>query len=176
MQLISLDCPACGAQLPPKDPSGQLSCEYCGTSFRAVQAKAARTVAGEAIDPRQLAQMIASELQQQREAVPSPPSMHAPPPTQTAARKRSGCAGLAIVFVSLFTLIPIGVSLLFSGALSQVPGLSSIPGVGSLLESTEPLLFDRVGGMPQPVEIDGKPAFVCRTRITSSSMRTMPRR
>ncbi len=169
MQMLSLDCPKCGAHLPPKDPRGQVSCEYCGASFQAAQARGARTLAGQAIDPRQLAQMIADELRRQPNPQPvrpaPPPSIYGPSPEGPhLATARRGCAGVSAVFVVIVTLVPVGLGLFFSGVLAEIPGLSGVPGLGQVVESTEHLLYDRAGGLPQPVEIGGKPALLCRTR------------
>ena len=67
MDLISVDCPSCGAKLPPKQPSGSITCEYCGGTFNLSQAKKARTEAGVVVDPKELARAI---VQAQREQAP----------------------------------------------------------------------------------------------------------
>jgi hypothetical protein len=161
MQMVRLDCPACGAHLPPKNPCGTVSCEYCGTSFQAVEAKAARTVAGEAIDPAQLAQIIASGVRPPAAAFgpPAPPSVH-PSPAGTAIG-RSGCVTLVFVFVAAFGVLPAVVGLYLTGALKD---LFELPSLENTTLSREHRTYDQGGGVVQPVEIDGKPAFVCRTR------------
>lgn len=162
MELLSLDCPRCGAHLPPTDPVGTIQCGYCGATFQAPQARAARTMAGQAVDPQQLAKMIAAELAaQQRPA--APPSM--PPPSPYAAgpvtvhHRASGRGWLVFVMVALGTCVPVGVGLVNSGVLGDVPGM------GQLAEATQRLLYDTAAGPPVPATIGGKPAFVARTRV-----------
>jgi DNA-directed RNA polymerase subunit M/transcription elongation factor TFIIS len=39
MKLIVIECPACGAILPPKDAENQVTCEYCDTEFQLEESK-----------------------------------------------------------------------------------------------------------------------------------------
>jgi len=46
MDLVSIDCPKCGASLPPRLASGQTRCEYCGARFTTRRAQPASTTGG----------------------------------------------------------------------------------------------------------------------------------
>lgn len=38
MAIVSLDCPNCGAKLPPREDTGRTRCEYCGATFETARA------------------------------------------------------------------------------------------------------------------------------------------
>lgn len=57
MALVSLDCPNCGAKLPPREDSGRTRCEYCGATFEA--ARAVHHPSPPQLDPRVVAQQKA---------------------------------------------------------------------------------------------------------------------
>jgi hypothetical protein len=82
---------------------------------------------------------------------------------QAQAAQNVAKAGSRIVMVVvglsvLGTAIPAVIVAAQSGAFENVPGMNQIA------EQVEHLLWDHVSGMPALVEIDGKPAFIGRTR------------
>ena len=64
--LISVQCPSCGASLPPGQPCGSYQCAYCGSRFEVAQVRAATNVHGASVDVGQLAREFS---QPQRSAV-----------------------------------------------------------------------------------------------------------
>lgn len=38
MAIVSLDCPNCGAKLPPREETGRTTCDYCGATFETARA------------------------------------------------------------------------------------------------------------------------------------------
>ena len=38
MAIVSLDCPNCGAKLPPREDTGRTRCDYCGATFETARA------------------------------------------------------------------------------------------------------------------------------------------
>lgn len=40
MAIVSLDCPNCGAKLPPREDTGRTRCEYCGATFETAKSVA----------------------------------------------------------------------------------------------------------------------------------------
>jgi hypothetical protein len=57
-ELVSVQCPSCGADLPPSRPCGSYLCAYCGSRFEVAQVRSAKTVHGASVDIGQLAQGI----------------------------------------------------------------------------------------------------------------------
>jgi hypothetical protein len=53
--LISVQCPSCGASLPPSQPCGSYQCVYCGSRFEVAQVRAATNVHGASVDVGALA-------------------------------------------------------------------------------------------------------------------------
>ncbi len=169
MERIHLDCPHCGAQLPAQAPSGQVTCEYCGTGFQAAQAGGARTQAGEALDPDTLAAKIARELQSGAHAPAAAQTADRPPePSPPSARRSSRAIRTTVLMTILVALVPAGVAMYSAGLFEDIPGLSNIPSAGELVDRAtgEHLIYDTVGGPPQPVTIGGESAIVGRTRAS----------
>jgi hypothetical protein len=53
-ELVSVQCPSCGADLPPSRPCGSYVCAYCGSRFAVAQVRAAKSVQGQPVDLDQL--------------------------------------------------------------------------------------------------------------------------
>ncbi len=176
MDLVSVQCPSCGADLPPRAPTGDNVCDYCGGRFQVSQARSAHTMAGVKLDVQQLAQAI---VQAQRQASSSSPRRlpdqppvvnygpghaHAPHSNHAYAvahqtAKTGRRVALGIAFASIVGVaVPAVIVATQQGAFDQVPGLEGIA------QSVEHLLWDHVGGHPQIVDIGGKTAFIGRTR------------
>lgn len=155
MELISVDCPSCGASLPPQEPGGEYRCSYCGSGFRLEQAKKAHTQAGMAIDPHELAQAIlAAQRQAQAEQVQQQVYIPPRPPAQPA--KASGLAALLIL------------PLVIAGVGTAV-WMGSRGGAGFFEQiNPEHVLWDDAGGVPQVVTVNGATAVVGRTRAVGN--------
>ena len=102
MDLISVECPSCGARLPPKQPCGSYQCEYCNGQFNLEQAKKAQTQAGVMVDPKALAKAILDAQHAQRTELPYIAAPTPTPAQPNPAAARRGC-GLASV-ITLITL------------------------------------------------------------------------
>lgn len=160
MELISVDCPNCGATLPPQEPGGHYRCTYCGGEFRIDQAKKAQTQAGVAIDPHALAEaIIAAQRKAAEQAKPQahpqqtwidPVPVHQRPPQPTA--KGSGCRPIVLIGV-------------LAAAGAGVAGFLVLRGKGVF----ENVLWDNVAGPPQVVQVNGESAVVGRTRAVGST-------
>lgn len=156
MDLISVDCPNCGASLPPQEPGGEYRCSYCGGGFRLEQAKKAHTQAGIAIDPHALAQAILA-AQRQAQVQAQPPPVYLPPRPPTQGNK----AGLIVAL----TVIPAILGMI-AVPLLVLRGSNGLLGGGLL--NNEHVLWDDAGGVPQVVKVNGETAVVGRTRAVGN--------
>jgi DNA-directed RNA polymerase subunit RPC12/RpoP/outer membrane protein assembly factor BamB len=156
MDMISVDCPNCGASLPHQQPGGDYRCSYCGSAFRLEQAKKAHTQQGMAIDPHALAQAIVA-AQRQAQFQQAPPVQHfVPPPSKPAGNRVALFIVLAIMMAGA---VPLCIALVGGGAAVLLSG--------GLLDN-ENVLWDDVGGVPQVVTVNGKSAVVGRTRAVGN--------
>ncbi len=169
MNLVSVECPSCGANLPPRAPTGHYTCDYCGAQFAQQQVKHAHDQAGHAISTDQLAQAIV-KAQQMSGGVrhSAAPEVYNIPPQQAQKAVRRVMFFVAFTIV-LSAAIPMYFTMrssgLFGGSGSGGGG-GSVVGGGGL--TSEHLLWDDNGGPPAPVTIDGKPAVIGRTRAVGS--------
>ncbi|MFO7563358.1 MAG: PQQ-binding-like beta-propeller repeat protein [Enhygromyxa sp.] len=165
MDLISVDCPSCGARLPPQDPGGAYQCSYCGSGFRLEQAKKAQTQAGVAIDPHQLAQAIlAAQRQAQAEQAMPPVNTYAPPVPPPRPAKTAGC--ISVMAVIPLLAMGIGAAVFMSKGGPEL--IDRLPAQLGFEQASEHLLWDKVGGVPQVVTVNGASAVVGRTRAVGS--------
>ena len=166
MDLISVDCPSCGARLPPSPASGEYRCNYCGNGFRLDQAKKAQTQAGLAVDPHAIAAAILeaqrAQAAQQPHAYPqqvptswTQPGLRNPPP----ARSGGGLVVGLVVMVGISALVGTAVMFFVNGSAQQLLGLVT----------QENVLWDSAGGVPQVIQLDGATAVVGRTRAVGQN-------
>ena len=138
MDLISVQCPHCGAALPPREPSGRYRCDYCQMGFRAGESRAAKTQAGVRVSPKDLDRLI-----RQVESARSP-----------ATRTGGGCA-LAVFF--LLAGAGAGAAIWFSGEVAdnQAPGRpATAPPMVATPRADEPNL-ELPGSMVEEVGLGG---------------------
>jgi outer membrane protein assembly factor BamB len=155
MELISVDCPNCGASLPHQQPGDHYQCSYCGSAFRLTQAKKAHTQAGMAIDPNVIAQAI---IQAQKQAAQQ---QYQTQPVHQFVKVPETPKGVRVGLILLPIIIIAGVA---------VPIFLAVKGAGGLLGqalNNEHLLWDDVAGVPQVVTVNGKTAVVGRTRAVA---------
>lgn len=196
MDLVSVQCPSCGADLPPRVPAGVYTCDYCTSRFQVGQARAAHTMAGVQVDVQQLAAAIVQAHQQQQAQYQQPGGQYQQPPMQPiqgGGRRLPGAAPMAQYGHGVptpgyqaslqqaqaaqhaanagkrITLVVVGLSLLGTAVpgviiAAQSGAFENVPGVNQIAEKVEHLLWDHVSGKPALAEIDGKPAFIGRTR------------
>lgn len=174
MDLISVECPSCGAKLPPREPSGSISCEYCGKSFQIGQAKKAQTQAGVVVDPQELARAIV-QAQQEQLAARQPPRIEinpAPIPTPTPKQAKRGCAFISL-FITLITVAGVLIPVYFvvrdvTDAVGvQFDALDKIEeAVSGAAQKAglERFGWDDVGGPPQISQLDGQTVIAGRIR------------
>lgn len=184
MSLVSLRCPSCGADLPPREHTGEAVCDYCNSRFQVGQARAAHTVAGVSIDPRELARAIVEAQQQQQQQAQQrmQQQMHAQAqqqmvnygpghmPGQHVAHhhysqnvESAARTGRRVILgVSVLTLVGAAAPAVIIAA--QSGAFEDMPALGSIAESVEHLLWDHFAGPPTMVSIGGKDAFIGRTR------------
>jgi hypothetical protein len=60
MKPIVIECPSCGAVLPPRDAENHVTCEYCDTEFELEKAKSIRDEDGQQLDPFELLRTLAA--------------------------------------------------------------------------------------------------------------------
>lgn len=161
MSLVSVECPSCGATLPPREPSGRFVCDYCQAQFEPAQVKHAQDGQGHAISTAQLAEAIVQA--QRKMAGGAVPSAYVAPPVTPS--KGGGC-GLSVAIFGLVTAMGIGIGayswMKASGGGGGGGGLMGPPTAGGALSAH--MIWDTVGGPPMPVTVQGKPAVIGRTR------------
>ena len=179
MELIRLQCPACGAELPPQTLEHEVECQYCNSRFATLNARRATTMAGVVLEGERLAERIAAA-----EAAPEEPRIELTEPDDepepTATSKRSG--ELASVFGTLGGLLKLaliaGIALIVvlvlisEGvvALTDIPLLRDIPALRKAVDGVIDDHFDPHGGPPILTEIRGQPAVVARIRRPGSDL------
>lgn len=177
MELVSVECPSCAASLPPREPSGQYVCDYCGSRFEARQIKSAKTQFGVQMGPEALAKALAQvhrAAQQRSSEEMAARARRARAASQAAGKLGRRIALLAIVGSLLVTggVVYTIVSAQKGHALKALSTLSEHVGevasvsqtVAALGEAVERLGWDDVGGAPIAVTIRGEPAVIGRTR------------
>jgi hypothetical protein len=60
MKPIVIECPSCGAVLPPRDAENHVTCEYCDIEFELEKAKSIRDEDGQELDPFELLRTLAA--------------------------------------------------------------------------------------------------------------------
>lgn len=191
MALVRLQCPACGAQLPPQELDATITCRYCDSRFEAADARSAKTMAGVDLDRaallehvrearEQLSEVQAEieELRDEREALESEFESE----SESESTSRSGPSGptllgrvlsaalklvIIAVIVGVVLLVLISQGLL---ALDDVPVLRDLPQLRALVEDVVDDRYDPQGGPPVLVEIDGEPAAIVRLRRSGSEL------
>ena len=177
MELVRLQCPACGAELPPRTLDHEIVCQYCDSRFEAVQARSAKTVAGVVLDAAELLARLAAAAEAELSRVhdePEPDPEPDPEEPQTSGpsllgQLLSAAIKLAVIAVVLGVVLLVLIS---QGVLSltDIPVLRDIPALRTLVEDVVDDRFDPHGGAPVLVEIDGQPAAVVRMRRTGSEL------
>lgn len=177
MDLISVECPSCGAKLPPREPSGDITCEYCGSSFSIGQAKKAQTQAGVVVDPQELARAIV-QAQQEHRAAQQPPQIQlnpAPIPTPTSRQVKKagrGCAFMSL-FITLITIAGVLIPIYFVVRnVTEAVGVQfdALDKVGEVVQGAakkaglERYSWDDVGGPPQVSQVEGQTVIAGRIR------------
>lgn len=175
MELISVECPGCGAVLPPRDVSDVVQCEYCKARFRAAQSRAAKTQAGIRLSPEQLARLLEEARQEARPPPvtrpPIPPVIQPWPQQPPGRRRRSGGGGLRLLgcFVFLIMIGSAGVVVYLT-----VPDVKKLideapQKVKNIVEHGNPsgpppvrMGWNDGAGPPATVMIDGEEAVVVR--------------
>jgi len=168
MNLVSVDCPSCGATLPPRAPSGQYTCDYCTAQFVPQQVKHAHDQQGHSLSTEQLAQAIV-QAQQKMNYGAAPPRASTPV-HQVSPQHSARIVRRIMFFVMFMIVITTVVPLLFVfGGVQRLIGMGGGGGGGAVagggVLNSERLLWDDNGGPPAPVKIDGKPAVIGRTRV-----------
>ncbi|RMG96296.1 MAG: hypothetical protein D6705_11670 [Deltaproteobacteria bacterium] len=162
MDPIVVECPNCGAALPPGDPKTGYACSYCGTQFRLQGARSAKTMAGIALTPQQLEQ-IAHALGRAED-----------PARNAALREAAERHQRRAVRIALTTTVLVAVGTMATAYfVSQVqvpPQLDALSGVADAIRNTtekvvEPsFVWDDTTGPPEIVRDDDRTLVVGRTR------------
>jgi hypothetical protein len=146
MAIVSLDCPNCGAKLPPREETGRTTCDYCGATFETARAHH-RTTA----------------------AKPNPAAAR-------AVGLALGVTVLAGVGASVIAFTATsGAEHAYQQALSNIPQIQpvrpmNIPGQESATKQVPPdnkadFMWDEVGGPPTVAVIDGTEHVIGRLRV-----------
>ncbi len=164
MDLVSVECPSCGASLPPAEPTGGYECEYCGERFELGRARGAKTMAGQQISVKELAQALAeAQRRMAQERAAAEARERAERMAQTKSSGVRAAVVISLVAAALGILVTVSVGVMATGqvrdAASVVSGALERAGAAMGRE-----LWDDVGGPPEPVAIGGKPAVIGRTR------------
>ena len=100
MELVQVECPNCGAKLPPRAPEGVFTCQYCSASFQARDVRSARTEAGRSLDAKELARAIV-EAQQELAHKQTRAQAQEAAATQAASVRGARRLGCVITLVTL---------------------------------------------------------------------------
>lgn len=146
MELISVDCPSCGAQLPSAPASGEYRCSYCGNGFRLDQAKKAQTQAGIAVDPHAIAAAIIEAQRKAADAAGQPDPQQ--PGLGHASRPSGGSGGLVVGLVAMLAVV----GLVGAGVVYFAAAEGGVEGPPSAAQ--ENVQWDNAGGVPQVVEVE----------------------
>ena len=161
MQLVSLACTHCGAQLPPRAPTGEVRCDYCGNVFRPADTRVAKTQHGMQLSPRQLKKIIAEaqrEAKQQAKASRRQKRSRGSDLGKRIRRKVGLIVGFNMILgVGLAVGIPLATGQ-FSQCTRGVKELVAVTGI------TQRDGWDTVGGPPIAVTIAGDEALIGRIR------------
>lgn len=151
MAIVSLDCPNCGAKLPPREETGRTTCEYCGATFETARAHHR----------------------------PNPVQPTPAQPNPAAARVVGVAVAVTMLAGVGASVLALGGSQqaehAFQQALSNIPQVQSgkpmgAPGGDSTQKQVPPdnkadFMWDEVGGPPTVVAIDGTEHVVGRLRV-----------
>ncbi|RMH00407.1 MAG: hypothetical protein D6705_00470 [Deltaproteobacteria bacterium] len=161
MDVVIIECPSCGARLPPAEATGEYVCDYCGERFLLRQARRATTVTGKPRSVEGLARAVAAA--DGRTASEGPNAEEAPKTAPLAAAATAARA--AIVAAALATLLGLGAAVAVAWVVLSDDARALVTGlIEKAAASYRSLLWDDVGGLPEPVTIDGRPAVLGRTR------------
>jgi predicted RNA-binding Zn-ribbon protein involved in translation (DUF1610 family) len=155
MELISVQCPSCGADLPPKAPAGAYKCAYCGKRFELAHARSAHTQEGREVSVETLA----------RELGRATAAGHASPELAAQAARNARRVGCTVASSALLLAVGAATAFFLAQQGGSLPGADSIPGVAELVRATERVLWDDVGGPPQLAKVGGRAAMIGRTRV-----------
>lgn len=171
MQPVSLDCPNCGAALPPRDPAATITCEYCRTRFEPHQFRSGRTVAGQQLNPQELASLIVAAQEAmarsrgmnpgQGQVTTTTTYVTTMPPTpmdQGTVRSINAIVGIIV----LMTVLGIGVTtfLILMPVIKDMPSGASVVGGAS----NEHLLWHDTSRPTQVVKHAGEPLVLAVLR------------
>ncbi|MCA9697593.1 MAG: hypothetical protein KC431_08715 [Myxococcales bacterium] len=178
MDLVRFQCPGCGAELPPRAPTGEVVCQYCGSRFAPAQARSAKTSAGQSLDPEALEQLrkaheelskTKAQLSAAREAKRE--ARREAKRARKEARESGGPlawlgAGVRGLLTLLFIAAVLTISLLSSGVLSleDIPGLRELDLTETLEAELDPEGVDPWSGPPQLAMIGDQPVLIVRVR------------
>ncbi len=175
MELLRLKCPSCGAELPPRAPTGTIQCDYCQSSFQASQVRQATTIAGQQMDAKAIAKAIVEaqqEMATQRQSDAfAQAHAHAAQARKGASRMAMITGGIALLITVVAGIIPMlivdkvveGTGLPnISGSIAKIPGVPGIPDVGQV--GGDRLTWDTSAGQIQTLRLAGEPGFLGRTR------------
>ena len=173
MEYLSFTCPHCGANLPPRAPTGDVSCDYCGNVFPASKPRAARTQQGALLSYDQLMRIVQEaqaeverarrgEREAKREARRARGESGRRTRKATGKRRSRRVRWFVAVNVVLVLAVGVGIPFVtgeFDGCTRSIEQIASVTGI------TERVGWNANGGPPIPVDIGGKQAFVGRTRV-----------
>ena len=165
MDLVSVECPSCGASLPPAEPTGGYECEYCGERFEIGRARGAKTMAGQQLSVKELAHALAEaqrRMAQERAAAEARERAEHVAQASKSPGVRIALA-VALLVAIMGILVTVGVAVTVTSKVGDVASAVS----GALEKAGAAMnheLWDDVGGPPEPVVIGGKPAVIGRTR------------
>lgn len=158
MAIVSLDCPNCGAKLPPREETGRTTCEYCGATFETAKAHHR---------PTHVHIQTVQTVQTVQPAQPNP-----------AAARVVGLAAAITVLTgiggAMFALSGTSGPEQFQRAMSNFPknpGQPMSAAAGGSAEKQAPpavradFMWDEVGGPPTVVAIDGTEHVIGRLRV-----------
>lgn len=141
MAIVSLDCPNCGAKLPPREDTGRTRCEYCGATFETARAPHHRQLPN--------------------------PTAAAPPPAARSALMIGVGVTVAMVVISTLLFLstaPSGPAHIMPVAAKPLAAVSSV-----IMKSNEADFgWDDNGGLPTVVMLDGKEHVLGRIRDRSN--------
>ncbi|GEM_PF-4472226 len=189
MELVRFSCPGCGAELPARDPSGEQSCDYCGSRFAPESARGAKTVGGVVLDHAQMMKAIEAsktelalvqrklarlrKREAKAEARASEQALQAKAKTKKKKNGKGVWGWVTGALSTLFGMLALGAGMIGIGIalgdlkLEDIPILRDMGFAQRLDAAVDDAVHTEVvdpwGGPPQFTEIDGRPAVVLRT-------------
>ena len=156
MKVIVVECPSCGAILPPRNAENRVTCEYCDQEFQLEDSKSIRDEEGLELDAKELLDQLREEINK----LWGDPDMEAPPTTLKG-----------VVVIALIVAGILGAGVLF---IQNTESSRQRERLGISTETTWPLKqgWSNFGDLAGPFEAEGDTYFVAIMRKLTPSPET----